>query len=67
MSVSLIILALVYGFLAAFHSILDLDLGFHLAIARYVLVHHTIPTNDVLSYTERGAEWRYPPFGGLLL
>ena len=66
-SAGLIVLALGYGFLAGFRTIQDADMGFHLATARYVMQHHTIPSTDVLSYRTWGAEWLYPPFAGVLL
>ena len=59
-------LALVYAFLSGFHTLYDLDMGWHLATGRYVVQHHTIPSTDVLSYTSPGAEWIYPPFAGVL-
>jgi tetratricopeptide (TPR) repeat protein len=59
-------LAMTYAFLAGFHTFFDLDLGWHMATARYVLQHHTIPTTDILSYTSPGATWIYPPFAGIL-
>jgi Tfp pilus assembly protein PilF len=59
-------LALVYAFLSGFHTVFDLDMGWHLATGRYVVQHHAIPRTDVLSYTSPGAEWIYPPFAGVL-
>lgn len=67
LALSLSGVAAAYAFLAAMHTVLDLDLGFHLATARYVLQHHEIPSVDVLSYTAPGAEWLYPPFAGIVL
>ena len=59
-------LALVYAFLSGFHTLFDLDMGWHLATGRYVVEHHAVPSTDILSYTSRGAEWIYPPFAGVL-
>lgn len=59
-------LALVYAFLSGFHTLYDLDMGWHLATGRYVVQHHAVPRTDVLSYTSPGAEWMYPPFAGVL-
>lgn len=65
-AIALSALALAYAFLAGFHTIDETDMGWHMATGRYVLQHHVIPTTDVLSYTSPGAEWIYPPFGGVL-
>jgi hypothetical protein len=65
-AIALSALALVYAFLAGFHTIDETDMGWHMATGRYVLQHHVIPSTDVLSYTSPGAEWIYPPFGGVL-
>ncbi len=63
----LIVVACVYAFLAGFHTIAELDLGWHMALGRYIMQQHTIPTSDVLSYTSAGAPWIYPPLGEVLL
>jgi len=65
-SLALVGLALVYAFLSGFHTVFDLDMGWHLATGRYVVQHHAVPSTDVLSYTSPGAEWMYPPFAGVL-
>jgi len=65
-SLSLIVLALSYGFLAGFHTVHNTDMGWQLATARYVIQHHTIPSTDVLSYRTQGTEWLYPPFAGVI-
>jgi len=65
-SLALVGLALVYAFLSGFHTLFDLDMGWHLATGRYVVQHHAVPSADVLSYTSPGAEWIYPPFAGVL-
>jgi tetratricopeptide (TPR) repeat protein len=66
LSLALMGLALVYAFLSGFHTLYDLDMGWHLATGRYVVQHHAVPRTDVLSYTSPGAEWIYPPFAGVL-
>jgi tetratricopeptide (TPR) repeat protein len=65
-SLALVGLALVYAFLSGFHTLFDLDMGWHLATGRYIVQHHAVPSTDVLSYTSPGAEWIYPPFAGVL-
>jgi len=65
-SLALVGLALVYAFLAGFHTLFDLDMGWHLATGRYVVQHHAVPSTDVLSYTSPGAQWIYPPLAGVL-
>jgi hypothetical protein len=64
---ALMVLALIYAFLAGLHTVFDFDMGWHLATGRWVAQHQAVPSTDVLSYTSRGAEWLYPPFAGLLL
>lgn len=59
-------LVVLYAFLAALQGVRDPDAGWQLAMGRYVVQHHQVPTTDVLSYTARGSEWIYPPFGGAL-
>jgi len=66
-TVALMVIALVYAFLAGFHTVFDLDMGWHLATGRYVVQHHVVPSTDVLSYTSPEAQWIYPPFAGVLL
>jgi len=66
-TVALMVIALMYAFLAGFHTVFDLDMGWHLATGRYVVQHHVVPSTDVLSYTSPGAQWIYPPFAGVLL
>src|SRR5215469_18972434 len=58
-------LALIYAFLAGFHTT-DFDTGWHLATGRYVMQHHAVPATDQFSYTVRGTEWIYPPFAGVI-
>ncbi len=66
-TMALMIIALLYAFLAGFHTVFDLDMGWHLATGRYVVQHHVVPSTDILSYTSHGAQWIYPPFAGVLL
>ncbi len=65
-NLALMILALVYAFVAGLHTISDFDTGIHLATGRYVVQNHVVPSTDVLSYTAKGAEWLYPPFADVL-
>jgi Tetratricopeptide repeat len=57
---------LVYAFLAGFKTIAEFDLGWQMAIARWIVQHHQIPTVDVLSYTAAGQPWIYPIGSGLI-
>ena len=59
--------ALVYAFLAAFATVGDPDFGWQLARGRWMVQHHQIFSNDVLSYTVPGASAIYPAFGGIML
>jgi len=58
--------ALIYAFLAGFHTLQDFDLGWQLATGRWILQHHQIFSTDVFSYTARGAPWIYPVFSGII-
>jgi hypothetical protein len=60
-------LALAYAFVAGLRTVADFDVGWLLALGRYLVTHHAVPRTDVLSYTAYGAPWIYPPFGGALL
>lgn len=60
------VLVVLCAFCAAFHTVSDYDMGWHLATGRYVVQHHTIPRTDVLSFTSQGKPWTYPPFAGVL-
>jgi tetratricopeptide (TPR) repeat protein len=53
-------LALTYACLAGFHTVQDFDLGWQLATGRWILQHHSIPSQDVLSHTAAGQPWIYP-------
>src|ERR1700740_3236 len=59
-------IALLYAFLAGFHTLQDFDLGWQLATGRWVVQHHQIFSTDVFSYTARGAPWIYPVLSGIL-
>lgn len=58
--------AVICAFLAALHTVGDFDAGWQMAMGRYVVQHHTIPSTDVLSYTGQGQPWIYPIFSGVL-
>jgi tetratricopeptide (TPR) repeat protein len=60
-------LALVYAFVAGLRTVGDADLGWQLAMGRYVVQRHAIPWHDVFSHTVAGREFIYPPFSGTLL
>lgn len=63
---ALVTLALVYAFLAGLRTVTDPDLGWQLAIGRYVSQQHAIPWHDPFSHTAAGREFIYPPFAGAL-
>ncbi len=58
--------ALLYAFLAGFHTLQDFDLGWQLASGRWMLHHHQIFSTDVFSYTARGAAWIYPILSAII-
>ena len=58
--------ALVYALLAGLRTIAEFDLGWQMAIARWIVQHRQIPSVDVLSYTAAGQQWIYPIGSGLL-
>lgn len=58
-------LALIYAFLAGFHTLQDFDLGWQLASGRWIVQHHRIFSNDVFSYTAAGQPWIYPALSGV--
>jgi tetratricopeptide (TPR) repeat protein len=64
---ALISVVVAYAFLAGLRTVGDLDSGWQLAMGRYVVQHHSVPSTDVLSYTVRDQEWIYPPFSGAAL
>jgi tetratricopeptide (TPR) repeat protein len=63
---ALVISALLYAFLAGFHTIYDVDMGWQLAGGRWAVQHHYVPSTDVLSYTAHGNPWIYPPLSGVM-
>jgi len=58
--------AVIYGFLAGFHTLQDFDLGWQLATGRWVAQHHWVFSTDVFSYTAAGNPWIYPALSGLI-
>lgn len=60
-------LALIYAFLAGFHTVGDFDTGWQMATGRWVVQHHHVPSFDVLSYTAPGEPWTYPVGAGVVL
>lgn len=58
-------LALIYAFLAGFHTLEDFDLGWQLASGRWIVQHHQIFSSDVFSYTAAGQPWIYPALSGI--
>src|SRR5208282_3383595 len=54
-------LALAYAFVAGLRTVADFDVGWLLALGRYLVTHHAVPRTDVLSYTASGVPWIYPP------
>jgi tetratricopeptide (TPR) repeat protein len=63
---ALIAIALVYAFLAGLHTVDDLDLGWHMAAARYALQHHEFVSTTIYNYTAPNSPYRYPPFSGIV-
>ena len=59
-------IAIVYAFLAGFHTLQDVDLGWQLATGRWVAEHHRVFSTDVFSYTASGQSWVYPVLSGVL-
>ena len=64
--ISLIVIALVYAFLAGFHTVDDLDLGWQMATARYIFHHHQFPSTTLFNYTVPDHVFIYPPFSGII-
>ena len=64
--ISLTVIALAYAFLAGFHVVDDLDLGWQMATARYTLEHHVFPSTTLFNYTVPGRVFIYPPFSGIV-
>jgi len=61
------VLALTYAFIAGLRTVADFDVGWILAMGRYLVTHHQVPRTEFLSYTACGTPWIYPSFGGALL
>lgn len=59
-------LALIYAFLAGLRTVSDLDTGWQMATGRWVIQHHHIPSEDVLSFTAQGEHWIYPVGAGVV-
>ena len=62
----LVCLALIYAFLAGLRTVADLDTGWQLATGRWVVQHHHVSSEDVLSFTAQGEHWIYPVGAGVL-
>ncbi len=60
-------LVLLYALLAGLRTVTEADTGWQLASGRYIFQHHQLPATDVLSYTEHGQAWIYPPLSELIL
>ena len=60
-------LALIYAFLAGFHTVGDPDTGWQMATGRWTVQHHHVPSVDVLSYTAPNEPWTYPVGAGVVL
>ena len=58
-------IALIYAFLAGLRTVSEFDLGWQMAMGRWVVQHHHVPSTDVFSYTAQGEPWIYPVGGGL--
>ena len=59
-------LALIYAVFAGLRTVATFDLGWQMAIARWIVHHHSVPSVDVLSYTAAGQPWIYPVGAGLV-
>jgi tetratricopeptide (TPR) repeat protein len=60
-------LAVAYAFVAGLRTVADFDVGWILAMGRFLVSHHQVPRTEFLSYTAFGTPWIYPSFGGALL
>jgi tetratricopeptide (TPR) repeat protein len=60
----LAILGLLYALIAGLKKVVDFDLGWQMATAKYIWHHHLIPSTDVFSYTAYGSRWIYPLLAG---
>lgn len=61
------VLALAYAFVAALRTVADFNVGWIVAMGRFLVTHHQVPRSEFLSYTANGLPWIYPSFGGALL
>jgi Tfp pilus assembly protein PilF len=57
---------LTYAVFAGLRTVTDWDLGWQLAMGRWILQHHRIPSTDVFSYTANGRPWIYPVGSGII-
>jgi hypothetical protein len=64
--VALIVIAIVYAFLAGLHTVSETDLGCQMATGRYIVQHHQIPSTTLFNYTVPNSTWIYPPFSGVI-
>ena len=60
------LLALVYALFAGLRTVSDFDLGWQMAIGRWIVQHHSVPFVDVLSYTYAGRPWTYSIGAGII-
>ena len=60
-------LAMLYAIFAGLRTVGDMDIGWQLAIGRWMVQHLAIPSTDILSYTAGGKEWIYPALSQALL
>jgi tetratricopeptide (TPR) repeat protein len=56
----------IYGALAGFHSLNDLDVWWQMASGRYMLENGHVMRTEVFSYTAQGEPWTYPIGAGIL-
>lgn len=59
-------LALIYALFAGLRTVATLDFGWQMAIGRWIVQHHSVPSVDVLSYTAAGQPWIYPVGAGIV-
>lgn len=64
---ALFAIALAYAFVAGLRTVADFDVGWIVAMGRFLVDHHQVPRSEFLSYTAYGVPWIYPSFGGALL
>jgi tetratricopeptide (TPR) repeat protein len=55
-----------YALVSGLRTIVEFDMGWQMATARWIVQHHQIPSVDVLSYTISGQPWIYPIGAGLI-